>query len=335
MKPWVLMALVTAGCVTGGGADPAYRVVDRITGPDGRYDYVSVDPALGRVFVGRGNGVMTVDLPSRRVTPVLAKGVGVAAVLPLPDAGLILATNGDVDTAMLVDRRSGRVTATIPTGDDPDGAAYDAGSGLVFVMNGGSEDVSIIDPSIAREVARVPAGGVPEAAIADGRGNMFVNVEDTAEVIRIDVATRRVTGRYALPGCEEPTGIAYDHTTDLLISACHNGVAKLVNARTGADRGGFAIGKMADGAIFDEARRLIYIPCNDGTLWIVALDRTGATHPVATVPTQIGARTAALDPVSGRLYLPATDYTTPAQGDPERVPGTFRLLVVAPGGSSR
>lgn len=332
IRQWRSWGAVAALLAVGAASPPAYWVVDRIAGPDGRYDYASVDSGLRRLFVGRGGGVMTVDLDTRRVTPVFAKGEGVAAVLLVPGTPLMLGTNGDAGTAMLLDRRTGRRLATIPTGKDPDGVAFDRRSGLAFVMNGDSEDVTVIDVRRRRAVATVPVDGKPEGAVADGLGSLFVNIEDTAVIARIDIASRKVVSRYRLQGCEEPTGIAHDPIAKVLISVCHNGVAKLVDARTGADRGGFVIGRMADGAIFNPARRLVFVPCNDGTLTVVALDRRGAPTPVATVATQEGARTAALDVASGRLYLPATDYVRDREGEPQRVPGTFKVLVVAPTG---
>ncbi len=325
-------AALVAGASPAAAKAPRYAVVDQIAGPDGRYDYASVDSAAKRLFVGRGDGVMAIDLTTRAVTPVLTPGEGVAAVLILPGTRLMLSTNGDADTAMIVDRATGRRTATIPTGTDPDGAAFDARSGIAFVMNGESRDVTLIDPVGAAALATIKVGGTPEGAVADGAGHVFVNIEDTAEIARIDIAKRKVTARYRLAGCEEPTGIAHDPVTGLLISACHNGVATLVDARTGAARGSFAIGRMADGAIFDAVRRLVYVPCDDGTLTIVALDRRGRPSPVATVNTQVGARTAALDPKTGRLYLPAHDFAPGPDGAPQRVPGTFKVLVVAPAG---
>jgi YVTN family beta-propeller protein len=335
-KEKLMFATLLAFAVTAAAPEPPrYAVVDSIAGPDGRYDYISVDPVMGRLFVGRGGGVMAIDLAGARLTPVLSPGEGVAAVMLLPGTPYLLATNGDANKATIVDRKSGRIAATIPTGRDPDGAAYDAKSGLAFVMNGESEDVTVIDPRRRRAVATIPVGGKPEAAVADGKGHLFVNIEDTAETARIDIATRKVSVRYKLAGCEEPTGIDYDPVTGLLIAACHNGIAKLVDAASGADRGKFEIGKMADGAIFDAARRLIYVPANDGTLAIAAIDQRGTVTALDMVKTQVGARTAALDPTNGRLYLPATDYAPNAAGEPQRVPGTFKVLVVAPVGQAR
>ena len=319
-----------ASPVTAISGQPGFSVVDRIPGPDGSYDYISVDGATHRVFVARGNGVMAIDLASRSVTPILVAGDGVAAVQIIAGTDLMLSTNGNSNTATLFDRNSGVVKSTIPTGKEPDAALYDRASGLAFVMNWESKDVTLIDIANAAVVATIMVGGTPEAAVSDGEGHVYINIEDTAEIVEVDIGRRQVTDRYALPGCVEPTGLAYDPDTKLLISACHNGTAKLVNATTGRDRGSVKIGQGADGAIFDAQRRLVYIPCFDGTLAIFRLEHDGRAGMVTTVKTQKGARTAALDRETGRLYLPTAEYEVGADGKRQRVPGTFAVLVVAP-----
>jgi DNA-binding beta-propeller fold protein YncE len=242
----------------------------------------------------------------------------------------MLSTNGDNNTATLFDRNSGSVRATIPTGKEPDAAQYDESTGMLFVMNGDSEDITFIDLRKAAAVASVPVGGKPEAAATDGKGRLYVNIEDKAEIAVIDIASRRLVAHYKLPRCEEPTGLAYDAASHSLISACHNHVAKVIDAGTGADRGTVAIGQGADGSIFDAQRRLAYISCMDGTLWIFPLSRDGKVGEVTKVSTAYGARTEALDVKTGRLYLPRAEYKTGADGERKRVPGTFEVLVVSP-----
>jgi DNA-binding beta-propeller fold protein YncE len=216
----------------------------------------------------------------------------------------------------------------------PDAALYDENTGLAFVMNGQSKDVTFIDIKEAAVVATIALNGKPEAAALDAKGHLFVNIENTAEIAVIDVERRTVVGHYQLLDCEEPTGLAYDAESNLLVSACANGKAKLVDAEKGVDRGSVAIGKNADGAIFDSARRLVYIPCFDGTLAIFSLGHDGRVGVVTTIKTMAGARTAALDPANGRIYLPATEYHKDANGNRSRVPGTFQVLVVAPAAST-
>lgn len=316
-----LLALAAIGV-----ADRPYRVANTVHGPDGSYDYVSFDPVLDRVFVGREFGVETFDLKARRFRRLLSRR-GVAAVVPI-GARLMLSTNGDQNSATLFDRRTGRVVADIATGTEPDGALYDPASRLAFVMNGGSEDVTVIDVTRARAVATIPAGGEPEGAVSDGTGKLYVNLKDKNAVAVIDIATRKVVGRLALPGCVEPTGLAYDATTGLLISPCHNRVAKLVEARSGTDRGTIAIGAGADGSLFDPDRRLGFVPCIDGTLTIYRLDREGYATVLQTLKTRIGARTATYDKMHDRLYLPAAIVERDSAGKYVAATRNFVMLTV-------
>lgn len=324
----LLLLLACAGAQAG---ESSYSVISTIPAPDGDYDYMSVDSAKQRLYVARAYGVMVVDLASGKVTPkLLDTGTWLSAVLLIPGTNSILSTVYDENRALLFDRSSGAIEARIPAGKGPDAALFEPNSKLAYVMNGESGDVSVIDTAAKKVVATVPVGGKPEAAASDGHGKVFVNIEDKADIAVLDVTSHKVIGRYALPGCEEPTGLAYDAKSGLLISACHNGKAKLIDAKSGADRGTVEIGRDADGAIFDETRRFVYIPCNDGTLTIFHLDQAGRAASIASVKTASGARTAALDEKTGRIYLPAVDTKQDAAGKEHEVPGTFRILVVAP-----
>lgn len=321
------VATLALGAAAGAASPPVrHAVIDRIPGPDGGYDYLSIDGPRQRLFVGRSYGVMAVDLATRKVTARLLEADDVAAVLVIPDTDLMLATAYGADEAILFDRITGGVRARMPTGRGPDAALYEPAGGLVLVMNAGSHDVTVIEPRTTRVTATIPLGGKPEAAAADGRGRAYVNVEDPAEIAVIDVRALRVVQHLKLPGCVEPTGIAYDEATGTLISACHNGIARLTDAHTGTDHGSVRIGIGADGAIFDPQRRLAYVPCKDGTLTVFQVDRHGRAHSREIVSTQRGARTAAFDAATGRLYLPAA--RSDAEGKP--LPGTFNVLVVAP-----
>ncbi len=195
-------------------------------------------------------------------------------------------------------------------------------------MNSDSRDVSVIDVTAARAVGTIPLPEKPEAAVLDGRDHLYVNLEASARVAVIDIVARRVTRWYPLPGCVEPTGLAYDPVADLLIAACHNGVAKLIDARSGADRGSVAIGRDADGAIFDPRHRRVFIPAADGTLTIFDLDEAGHAIVLDRLATVAGARTAALDASTGRIYLAANVPTSGTDASRKRRP--FRIVVVAP-----
>jgi len=328
-----LLVVATAAAAPS-ARDPSYSVIDHFPGPDGGYDFISVDSATQRVFVARSTGVMTIDLSTGKVTPDFVAGQEVAAVQIISGTDLMLSTNRGSNFATLFDRNTGKVKASIAAGTRPDAALYDERTGLAFVMNAVSEDVTFVAIAEAVVVATVALGGKPEAAAIDGKGRLYVNIEDTAELAVVDVESRKVVARYKLPDCAEPTGLAYDSESNLLISACANNTAKLIDATQGSDRGSVRIGEGADGAIFDAAHRLVYIPCFDGTLSIFSLERDGRAGVVTTVQTTVGARTAALDPANGRLYLPAAGYEKDADGKRTSVPGTFQVLVVAPSAST-
>lgn len=310
-------------------ATPGYHVIGRIAGPDGSWDYVRVDPVNNRVLVAHGGSVMSINLANDAVTPGLAPGSVLHDAMPVNGGAEFLVTNGGPGTAVFADAKTGAAIATVQAGKGADAAAFDAHSGLVLVMNHVGGDVTLIDPKAHRAVATIMVGGELEAAAVDGAGHAFVNVEDKSEIAVIDIAARKVTARYALTGCEGPTGIAYDAADHMLIAAC-DGATDFVDARTGKVLQTLETGKGADGVAFDPRHKLAFVPSGRAGALAVIRVNAGKSEILETVPTQVGARTIALDERTGRLYLPAAQFGPPATpgGRPQRVPGTFQVLVV-------
>jgi YVTN family beta-propeller protein len=331
MQRFRIAALGLSALALLGAAAPAssLKVVQRIAGPDGGWDLLSIDPAHHRLLLARTDGVMAVDLRSGAVTPGFVPGARLHAVLAIPGTRLGLATSGPANEAILFDSGTGAVTAHVPTGANPDAAIYEPASKTVWVMNARDGSATIVDPATAKVVDTVAIGGGLELPALDGRGHLFVNVEDRNEIAEVDLATRKVVKHIALTGCDGPTGLAY-LSSGILVSACANGVAKLVRAATGAIAGEIPIGPRPDGAFADPARRRAYIPSGgDGTLTV--LDTSGRLpRLLARVPTQAGARTGTVDPATGRVYLPTARFGPPAAPGqrPRAVPGSFELLVV-------
>ena len=310
-------------------AAPAYHVVDRIAGPDGRWDYVRVDAAHNRVLVAHGTSVTAVDLATRAVTTGLTPGLLLHDAMPVN--GEVLVTDGGAGMAVFATGRTGAPVATVQAGKNPDAAAYDAHSGLILVMNHSGGDITLIDAKAHAAVGTVTVGGDLEAAVVDGAGRAFVNVENKNQIAVVDLASRKVVARYVLTGCDGPTGIAYDAADRMLIVAC-DGATDFVDARTGKVLQILATGKGADGVAFDAGRKLAFVPSGRaGTLAVIAVSR-GRSAVVQTLQTQVSARTIGLDERTGRLYLPSAEYAPAATpgGRPTRVPGSFRLLVVSP-----
>jgi DNA-binding beta-propeller fold protein YncE len=304
-------------------------VTGSIPGPDGGWDYASVDATARRLYVAHGDAVMAVDLDTGKVNPKLVEGKRLHAVAPLPD-GKALSTNGGDNTATLFEASTGKVIASIATGKGPDFAIFDAGSGLALVMNGQDGSITLIDPKTAKAVGTIDVGGKLEFAALDGHGRAYVNVEDRAEMAVLDIGARKLVTRYPLTGCEEPSGLAINPDTGVLVAACRNKTAIAMQSKDGKILATLPIGERPDTTIFDAQRKLFFIPCGEGSLTVIAEKAGDAPSVVGTIPTAAGARTGALDPKTGKIYLPTADFQAPAPGEKRHsvIPGTFRIVVV-------
>jgi DNA-binding beta-propeller fold protein YncE len=331
-----LFAVPCAALSAQTSAPGSYHVArDLKLGGDGRWDYVTVDTANHRLFIARQTRVMVVDPDSGKLlgeVPGLNGAHGVALVYP---TGHGFATSGHDSTVTMFDLKTLRVLRRTKADDDADAVLYDPVSKRVFTFNGDAGTSSVIDPVSGKLVGRIPLGGKPEFGVTTGDGRLYVNLEDKAEVVEIDPAAMRVTRRWSLAPCEEPTGLAIDREHHLLFSGCHNKLMAISNATQGKVIGQVPIGGGVDAAAFDPSSQLAFASNGDGTLTVVHEDSPTSFHVVTNVTTRPGARTMALDPRTHRIYTvtaafgpapaPTSDEPRPR---PSLVPGTFSLLVL-------
>jgi hypothetical protein len=325
-------ALIALATPTRAADAPRYRIVERIKVPDGGFDYATFDAATGRVYMPRGDFTTIIDAKTGKVSQ-LASGASDHIALPIPGTSLLILTQRR-GIIRIADAAKDMVLADLLGGKNPNSAVYDPVTKLVFVMNKDSGNAAVVDPVSQKFVATIPISpNTLEFPVADGAGRVFDNIETTAEIAVIDTKTRKVTGTYKLSGCEEPSGLAYAADARLLISACGNGVAKIVLADSGKEIGSVPIGRGPDAVIYDARRKLAFIPCGrDGVLEIISLADPAHIVVVQHVATQIGTRTGTLDPATGKLYLMAfkTDPKPVSGGRAARLPGSFEVLVVGP-----
>lgn len=317
---------------------PTYKVAATIAGPDGAgWDYASVDADARKLYVAHGDAVTSVAIDA----PAEATSIGAIdhghAVVPIPHTNVLLVTSGRDSTVRLIDTVSGAERARLAVGEDPDAAILDPVTGHVLVMNAKAGTISEIDAANSAVVRTIEAKPALEfAAIGRGR-TMFVNNEDLNEIETFDLTAGRMGAPILLPGCDAPTGLAYDARTDRLIAACANGKAAIVDATARRLVSLVAIGGGPDAVILDAARRLAFIPCGkDGVLEMLSLDAPHGVARLASIRTEVGARTGALDPKTGAIYLPTARFGPPVAGAkrPPDLPGSFHILVVWPTGSS-
>lgn len=323
-----LVALLAAALAVAPLPAAAMSVTSRISLADGGWDYVSVDPASNRLFVARGDGVATIDLATKAVTPQLVAATRTHAALVIPGTTIGAVTSTADGGVMLFDAATGKVTADIKTGPKPDAATYDLATKSLLVMDNKDGSVTIVDPASGKKTGTVAVGGALEFAVTDNHGRLYVNVEDKNTLVTVDIKSRAVVRTIPLTGCDEPSGLALTKS-GVLISACSNGVAKAIDAKSGKPMADIAIGAGPDAVLYDATRDRAYVPGGrDGTLTVI--DTKGhAARKIATIATQKGARTGAVDPATGTVYLPVARYEA-AVGDarPKAVPGSVEMLVI-------
>ncbi|TPG21879.1 YncE family protein [Sphingomonas koreensis] len=326
-----LATAVTCIATAAMAAPVGNKVTRQIPGPDGGWDYASVDSAHRMLYVAHDKSVMSMTLDGGNRVANFGAVAHAHAVVPIAGRALLLVTSGQDGTVRLFDTRSHKQVASIAVGEDPDAAIYNAATGEAAVMNAKSGTVSIIDVAnrkVARTIALKP--GLEFAQFGAG-GTLFVNNEDANSIATANPATGGAGPTIALLGCTGPSGLGYDDKTAQLISACDNGKAAVVDARTMKLTHLIDIGAGPDAVIMDPAHRRAFIPCGQsGTLIEIALDGPQGAHATGTVTTAAGARTGAIDPKTGTIYLPTATAMAPPPGQHRAYkPSSFRVLVVS------
>jgi DNA-binding beta-propeller fold protein YncE len=317
-------------------ATPGYHVVRQIKlGGEGRWDYVTIDTATNRLFIARQTRVMVVNPVTGKVIGEIPGLDGAHGVALDYGTGHGFATAGHDGSVTMFDLKTLEVLGKSAAADDADAILYDPVSKHVFTFNGDAGSSTVIDPTSGKAIGSIVLGGKPEFAVTAGDGKLYVNIEDRGEIAEIDAGAQRVTRRWPLAPCTEPTGLAIDRIHHRLFSGCHNKVMAISDAMAGKLIGTVPIGAGVDGNAFDPATDLAFASNGDGTLTVVHEDSPTRFRTISTVPTRPGARTMALDArthriftVAGELGVPAVPTAAEPHPRPTVVPGTFTLLVL-------
>src|SRR5215472_6123557 len=318
--------------------DAQYKLKQKyVIGGDGGWDYLAYDPVGKKLFVSRATRVQVIDPATGTVVSEIPDTTGVHGIALAQDLGKGFTSNGRENTVTVFDLKTLKESAKIKLPDDaknPDAILYDAASKRVFTFNGASKNATVIDADKGTVVSNIPLDGKPEFAAADGKGMVYVNIEDKSELTAIDAKKGAVATSWPLTGCEEPSGLAMDQKNRRLFAGCHNKVMAVVNADTGKVIATPAIGQGVDANGFDPGTQLAFSSNGDGTLTVVHEDSADKYTVAQNAETQRGARTMALDTNTHDVYLVTAEFDEqpPAkEGDrPRRTmkPGTFTLLVM-------
>jgi DNA-binding beta-propeller fold protein YncE len=306
-------------------------------GGDGGWDYLTFDPETRRLFVSRGTRVDVISVDTGTVVGSIPDTQGVHGIALANDLRRGFSSNGRGNSVTAFDLDSLQVIRQIDVpARNPDAIVYDRQGQHVFTFNGTSKDVTVLDANTFGVAGRIAVPDKPEFAVDDGSGQIFVNIEsEPGQMVVIDSTTLALKATWRLPGCDSPTGLAIDRGHHRLFSVCDGKVMAVTDAQTGKHVASIPIGEHPDAAAYDRRRGLVYSSNGDGTLTVIHQDTDDRYSVVQTLATQRGARTMALDPVTGKVYLVTADFgpappPTDAQPAPRPVPiaGSFVVMVV-------
>src|SRR4051794_7194264 len=257
-------------------------------GGDGGWDFLEVDDANRMLYVTRGTRVVVVDLETEKVAGEIADTPGVHGVAFVPALNRGFTSNGGDSTVTAFDLKTLKTLGKVKANGRPDIIYYEPVSNRVLSFNHGSNDITAIDPGEMKVVDTLSAGGVPELAVSDDKGQVWVNLEDTSEILQFDAKTFKPLNKFSLAPGEAPTGLAFDPKSRKLFSTCNNKTLVIADADSGKVVQTLPIGPGPDGCVRDTSTGLIFASSGgDGTVAVVREASPGKYEIAKTIKTQV------------------------------------------------
>ncbi|HVO81955.1 MAG TPA: hypothetical protein VMT28_14560 [Terriglobales bacterium] len=331
-RVWLLaLAVVTLAAAAG----PGYHVINTYTlGGEGGWDYLTLDSASRHLYISRGTHVVVIDADSGKAVGEIPDTPGVHGVALDTGAGRGFVSNGREGTVSVFEISTLKTLKKVKVGENPDAILYDPASQRVFTFNGRSHDATALGAAKSEVVGTIKLDGKPEFAVSDGKGGVFVNIEDKSELASLDPKALKVKATWPLAPCEEPSGLAMDRKNRRLFSGCDKLMA-IVDADSGKVVSTLPICDGVDATAYDDETHLAFASCHDGKLTVIQEESPDKFSVAETVTTQVGARTMALDPKTHQIYTvtakfgprpaPTADNPHPR---PTILPDSFVVLVV-------
>ena len=298
----------------------------------GGYDYTTVDSLSDNLYLSHGTQVNVVNKITGDSVGVIKTDKDVHGIALVHDLGKGYISNGGANSVVVFDLKTNQVLGHVPTGPFADGIFYDTYSKKVITCNGRGKNMTVIDPKTDQAVATIQLTGWPEAAISDGKGKIYVNNAEKSEIDVIDATTFKILNTWPLAPGNHPSGLAIDRGTMRLFSGCDDKVLVVMDATNGKIVTTVPIDDECDAVGFDVKLKTVFSSNGEGTLTISKEQSPNKFVVAQVLKTQSGARTNAVDQITHKIYLPTADFKPkdPKPFRPSTVPGTFRVLVVAP-----
>ena len=321
-------------------AQPAggpYKVLKTAkVGGAGGFDYVNADVAGRKLYVARsGQGARINVFNLDTLDPVgEIPGVGAHGAVVSSKSNHGFASSKPVT---MFDSKTLAVIKTIDVDGGPDGMLYDSFNDRVYVLSHRAPNATVINASDGSVVGTIDLGGAPEQAASDGKGHIYIDIEDKENIAVVDAKTLTVMAHYDLAGkggvC---AGLALDVKNNILFAACRNPQNMVIlNAADGKILDALPIGAGTDGAAFNPKTMEAFSSQGDGTLTVIKENSPSSFVVEQNLETMRSAKTMTLDGKTNRILLIAAEFGQPAtpqapggRGRGQMVPDSFSILVV-------
>jgi len=297
---------------------------------DGGWDYLSVDEVNQKLYVSHSSQVNVVDLKTGAEIAVIPETAGVHGIAIANDLNKAFISCGRDSSVTVVDLTTFKLIAKVTgTGKNPDAILYDPFSKKVFTFNGRSSSSTVIDAVTLRIITTIPLSGKPEFSQADGKGKVFVNIEDKSLIAIINSVTMKVEKEWSIAPGEEPSGLALDNVNHRLFSVCGNKMMVISDAIAGKVITTVPIGGGCDGVAFDPGTKRAFSSNGEGTMTVVQQVSADVYKVLENFPTQQSARTITVNKTTHHIYLPTAELL-PGEGRRPSKPNTFKVLDIEP-----
>ncbi len=326
-------ALILAGAMlTALPALAQMKVTSQVKlGGEGGWDYLTYDADGQRLFITRGSHVMVVDAATLKSTADIPDLSGIHGVALAPEFNRGFISNGGDNTVVIFDLKTLKKLDSVKVGERPDAILYEPYSKHVFTFNARSKDSTVVDAATGKVVGTVALGGKPEFPASDGKGKLYVNIEDKSQIAQVDVSKLSVLNTWSIAPCQEPSALAFDVAHHRLFAGCDNKMMAVVDSDSGKVVTTVPIADGVDAGAFNPNTQEVFMSCGEGVLVVIHEDSPDKYSVKQNVPTAKGARTMALDAKGNIAYLVTAqreDKPVPAGQRPTMVPGSFELIVV-------
>lgn len=284
-----------------------YKVVGKIViGGESRWDYLSIDTVMHRLYVSHMSQVEIIDLNKGTVIGVIPNLNGVHGIAFAQEFNKGFISNGKDNSVTVFNLKTMKVTANVKVpAKGPDAIVYDPFSKRVFTFNEHSDNATAIDAKTNKVVGNVELDGGPEFAVSNHKGKMFVNLEDKSMIEEFDPSTLKKVNVWSIQPCKSPSALSIDLKTGLLFSGCRNKLIAVVDSKSGKLVTSLPIGAGVDADRFDPVDNLVFASCGEGILTVIKENSPEDIKVIDNITTTKGARTMAFDKSADRIYLSA------------------------------